>query len=535
MRLLEVATLQHKEFDEVEEACDIPCRAGLPQSDRQPYIPPSIPQSGLAQYQMLSDERMRVPNKRRIKRAVLLLSWAQGLDDLSVQSKEADLVSVTEESYGFLLNLKRRSQNRASHIWIDSCCVDQSSSTQTMKPVSSMFRWFQNAAKYYACLEVAKTMDEPSMDDRCKSLWFSRARALQGLIASKEVRFLDMRWDSTMAVNFGGASECLGPLDHHFVLLGTLTLLEGEGINQTLRPMSQLDSIIGRLQTLPCTARPHRKPPNVDILERKTRLGVLWAGVRVSPDPKDTVYTLLGLSHAGSDPTIKPSYPVPMPFGKDVARVSLQAGSCIGSRWWWEWSEVRSLLVQGCTTGVLALQLLVIQRYAVTHGLTKTSKAVDSRNELWASAVSGPIPTSAAPLTLHQTRTVHLPDFVTNPSPLAFVWCSVIATMMIRLYAFRNRSDRYQKWFFLLGLLCWPIVSTTMGLNLLAGGICVMPWIVFGALLVSHAVHLTVWNLSPQRLAIVICHCNPEDQGHVHETVTSEVHNGDPGSGEIKL
>ncbi|OAG02531.1 uncharacterized protein CC84DRAFT_1188723 [Paraphaeosphaeria sporulosa] len=36
------------------------------------------------------------------------------------------------------------------YFWIDTCCIDKSSSAELSEAINSMFRWYQNAAKYYA-------------------------------------------------------------------------------------------------------------------------------------------------------------------------------------------------------------------------------------------------------------------------------------------------------------------------------------------------------------------------------------------------
>src|SRR3981189_1136055 len=52
------------------------------------------------------------------------------------------------------------------YFWIDTCCIDKSSSTELQEAINSMFRWYRNAAKCYVYLaDVSK----PALDADGKS------------------------------------------------------------------------------------------------------------------------------------------------------------------------------------------------------------------------------------------------------------------------------------------------------------------------------------------------------------------------------
>src|SRR5467141_2349182 len=38
------------------------------------------------------------------------------------------------------------------YFWIDTCCIDKSSSTELQEAINSMFRWYRNAARCYVYL-----------------------------------------------------------------------------------------------------------------------------------------------------------------------------------------------------------------------------------------------------------------------------------------------------------------------------------------------------------------------------------------------
>ncbi|CAG9988231.1 unnamed protein product [Clonostachys byssicola] len=109
------------------------------------------------------------------------------------------------------------------YVWIDSCCIDKSSSTELSEAISSMFKWYQNAHVCYAYLEdvsvgksmsVAKpisvgesrpsgwTLGAPPVVSTTtgtvglgSSRWFTRGWTLQELIAPKKVEFYDTEWN----------------------------------------------------------------------------------------------------------------------------------------------------------------------------------------------------------------------------------------------------------------------------------------------------------------------------------------------------
>jgi hypothetical protein len=74
------------------------------------------------------------------------------------------------------------------YFWVDSCCIDQSSSTELSTAINSMFRWYRNAAKCYVYLSDVSTADSSESSFRY-SRWFTRGWTLQNLLAPKSVEF----------------------------------------------------------------------------------------------------------------------------------------------------------------------------------------------------------------------------------------------------------------------------------------------------------------------------------------------------------
>ncbi|ODA77012.1 hypothetical protein RJ55_07529 [Drechmeria coniospora] len=84
----------------------------------------------------------------------------------------------------------REGEHGTGHIWIDTCCIDKSSSAELSEAINSMFRWYQRATR---CLVYLS--DVVSVDELAESRWFTRGWTLQELIAPKEVRFFNKHWE----------------------------------------------------------------------------------------------------------------------------------------------------------------------------------------------------------------------------------------------------------------------------------------------------------------------------------------------------
>lgn len=84
------------------------------------------------------------------------------------------------------------------YFWVDTCCIDKTSSAELQEAINCMFRWYRDAVKCYVYLvDVSRPAcdadNEPSklaweLSFR-KSRWFTRGWTLQELIAPASVQF----------------------------------------------------------------------------------------------------------------------------------------------------------------------------------------------------------------------------------------------------------------------------------------------------------------------------------------------------------
>jgi hypothetical protein len=75
------------------------------------------------------------------------------------------------------------------YFWVDTCCIDKSSSSELTEAINSMFKWYRNAARCYVYLSDVSSTDSASKNDFEQSRWFTRGWTLQELLAPTTVQF----------------------------------------------------------------------------------------------------------------------------------------------------------------------------------------------------------------------------------------------------------------------------------------------------------------------------------------------------------
>lgn len=74
------------------------------------------------------------------------------------------------------------------YLWMDTCCIDKSSSAELSEAINSMYSWYKSAG---LCIAYLNDVD----GDIKGSRWFKRGWTLQELIAPEDVIFADRNWD----------------------------------------------------------------------------------------------------------------------------------------------------------------------------------------------------------------------------------------------------------------------------------------------------------------------------------------------------
>ncbi|KAF2194001.1 HET-domain-containing protein, partial [Zopfia rhizophila CBS 207.26] len=124
---------------------------------------------------------------------------------MAKRSPFKDLVEGTGKSkvgYGKIRFCGRQAANDGlQYFWVDTCCIDKSSSAELSEAINSMFRWYHDAAKCYVYLSDVSVYGSVEKDQVSqwrwkpvfrKSRWFTRGWTLQELIAPASVEFFSM-------------------------------------------------------------------------------------------------------------------------------------------------------------------------------------------------------------------------------------------------------------------------------------------------------------------------------------------------------
>lgn len=98
------------------------------------------------------------------------------------------------------------------YIWVDTYCIDKSSSSELSEAINSMYTWYSEAECCYAYLNDVQisqydrasgkrlTLDDArisrakAVEGIVNSAWFSRAWTLQELIAPLQLVFFDVQF-----------------------------------------------------------------------------------------------------------------------------------------------------------------------------------------------------------------------------------------------------------------------------------------------------------------------------------------------------
>jgi ankyrin repeat protein len=127
-----------------------------------------------------------------------ILSHTWGDEEVSLQEMQGDREAIAHKK-GFAkidMCCEFSKRNGFDLVWIDTCCIDKTSSVELSEAINSMYRWYQEAEVCFAYLADVSgdTSGRPASREFSESRWFTRGWTLQELIAPTEVVFLSRDW-----------------------------------------------------------------------------------------------------------------------------------------------------------------------------------------------------------------------------------------------------------------------------------------------------------------------------------------------------
>lgn len=124
-----------------------------------------------------------------------ILSHTWGNEEVSFQSVQDPACKALKGFGKITACCTQARQDELDWVWIDTCCIDKSSSAELSEAINSMYRWYVNAAVCYVYLFDVPRLD-PFLDESKfgAARWFSRGWCLQELLAPRELEFYASDW-----------------------------------------------------------------------------------------------------------------------------------------------------------------------------------------------------------------------------------------------------------------------------------------------------------------------------------------------------
>lgn len=121
--------------------------------------------------------------------AILSHTWGEDDEEITFQDLTQG-VGKKKAGYGKIRFCgKQAAKDGLRYVWIDTCCIDKSNSTELSEALNSMFRWYSDAAKCYVYLLDVPARGPGWNSAFRKSRWFTRGWTLQELLAPEWVEF----------------------------------------------------------------------------------------------------------------------------------------------------------------------------------------------------------------------------------------------------------------------------------------------------------------------------------------------------------
>ena len=126
--------------------------------------------------------------------AILSHTWGPASEEVTFK----DLIEGTgKEKPGYRKLTYCREQtvrDGLEYFWVDTCCIDKTSSAELSEAINSMWRWYVNSEVCYAYLTDVPEGTDLGGDDTTftRSKWFTRGWTLQELLAPEKLCYSTM-------------------------------------------------------------------------------------------------------------------------------------------------------------------------------------------------------------------------------------------------------------------------------------------------------------------------------------------------------
>lgn len=141
-----------------------------------------------------------VPEPQQNPYAILSHTW--GDDEVTYEDFSNLEQARSKSSHNKIVKTCRLAVSQGlRYAWIDTCCIDKSSSAELTEAINSMFRWYKEAEICYAHIfdlaqrKEGSALDWLKDDPTSQYRWFTRGWTLQELVAAEKINFYDEAWE----------------------------------------------------------------------------------------------------------------------------------------------------------------------------------------------------------------------------------------------------------------------------------------------------------------------------------------------------
>ncbi|KAL6922149.1 hypothetical protein ACHAPO_002908 [Fusarium lateritium] len=220
--------------------------------------------------------------------AILSHTWGPQSDEVLFHEMQNCLSDIKLKK-GFKkieLCAEQAKRDKLQYCWVDTCCIDKSSSAELSEAINSMFAWYRNSTVCYIYLDdVVHLEGSNGRDDSFKNArWFTRGWTLQELVAPRVRQFYDVNW-----TRIGSISE--SHYSQHFV---NGFLRKSSAVELQLNPfLPERSNIPGQVSQI--TGIPDQVFFTGDLASFSVATRMSWASRRETTRTEDQAYCLLGI------------------------------------------------------------------------------------------------------------------------------------------------------------------------------------------------------------------------------------------------
>ncbi|KAG6027117.1 hypothetical protein E4U41_001050 [Claviceps citrina] len=179
-----------------------------------------------------------------------ILSHTWGLEEVSFQQFQQHQLKTGAGYQKIAAACDRARRDGCRYAWVDTCCIDKTSSAELTEAINSMFGWYRDSRICYALLSdlELETRDAAAGASamqaslgRCR--WFTRGWCLQELLAPRDMRFFNARWQQV------GTKNSLGKAIAAITGIPEAVLVSPQSRDIHLLPLARRISWMARRQT----------------------------------------------------------------------------------------------------------------------------------------------------------------------------------------------------------------------------------------------------------------------------------------------